>query len=419
MLEHAKNQLLTQVGPGTPMGALLRRYWMPIAAVSEFDGALSIKPVRLMGEDLTLYKDLSGTFGLVDRHCPHRRADLSYGFVEQCGLRCNYHGWLFDQDGRCTEQPYEDMAHPDAHFKDKVRVKSYPVETRAGLIWAYLGPQPAPLVPNWEPFTWKNGFVQIVFADIPCNWLQCQENSIDPLHFEWMHMNWSVRLGDQLGPYSPRHLRLEFDEFDYGFTYRRIREGMSESDPMWTVGRVCLWPNALFPGDHFEWRVPVDDEHTLSVTWAFTRVPQEREPYEQQSIPAWHGPVRDDATGRWISSHVMNQDFVAWVGQGTIADRTQEHLGSSDRGVILLRRRFLDDLEAIARGEDPKAIIRDPAINACVPLPIAERKYLIESRPRAELLKHPVLGKQYAGDYPFQAGQPEEVRRAYAEAMGI
>ena len=118
MLDSSKNQLLTQVGPGTPMGELLRRYWMPIAAVSEFEDK-TIKPVRLLGEDLTLYKDLSGTFGLVDRHCPHRRADTSYGFVEQCGLRCNYHGWLFDQDGRCTEQPYEDVAAPEARFKDK------------------------------------------------------------------------------------------------------------------------------------------------------------------------------------------------------------------------------------------------------------------------------------------------------------
>ena len=168
MLDSAKNQLLTQVGPGTPMGELLRRYWMPVGAVSEFDNK-SIKPVRLMGEDLTLYKDLSGTYGLVDRQCPHRRADMSYGFVEQCGLRCNYHGWLFDQGGRCTEQPYEDVAAPEARFKDKVKIKAYPVEARSGLLWAYLGPAPAPLVPNWEPFTWANGFVQIVFADVPCN----------------------------------------------------------------------------------------------------------------------------------------------------------------------------------------------------------------------------------------------------------
>ncbi len=174
------------------MGQLLRRYWMPIAAVSEFEN-IWIKTVRLMGEDLTLYKDLSGAFGLIDRHCPHRRADLSYGFVEQCGLRCNYHGWRFDETGRCVEQPWEDIAVPEARFKDRIHITAYPVEEKAGLLWAYLGPQPAPLVPDWEAFSWKNGFVQIVFADVPCNWLQCQENSIDPVHFEWMHMNWSVR----------------------------------------------------------------------------------------------------------------------------------------------------------------------------------------------------------------------------------
>jgi 5,5'-dehydrodivanillate O-demethylase len=418
MLDASKNELFTRVGPGTPMGSLLRRYWMPVAAVSEFD-SISIKPIRLMGEDLTLYKDLAGTYGLVDRQCPHRRADLSYGFVEECGLRCNYHGWLFDEQGRCTEQPYEDVAAPQARFRDKIRVKAYPVECRAGLIWAYLGPEPAPLVPNWEPFTWKNGFVQIVFADIPCNWFQCQENSIDPVHFEWMHMNWSVRLAEKTGPYSPRHLRLEFDEFDYGFVYRRLREGMNENDPMWTVGRVCLWPNALFTGDHFEWRVPVDDEHTLSVTWTFSRVPKESEPYVQEKIPAWHGPVSDPATGRWISSHIMNQDFVAWVGQGTIADRTREHLGTSDRGIILQRQRFLNDLEAIARGQDPKAVIRDAKMNECLPLPVAERKHLVEGVPRDELIRHPIHGRQLTEGYPFQLGQPEEVRRAYLEAMGV
>jgi 5,5'-dehydrodivanillate O-demethylase len=371
-----------------------------------------------MGEDLTLYKDMSGTFGLVGRHCPHRCADMSYGFVEQCGLRCNYHGWLFDRDGRCLEQPYEDVAQPEAKFREKIRITAYPVEKRGGLIWAYLGPEPAPLVPNWEPFTWKNGFVQIVFADVPCNWLQCQENSVDPLHFEWMHMNWSVRLKDKGGPYSPRHLKLAFEEFDYGIVYRRIREGMSEEDPMWKVGRVCLWPNALFTGDHFEWRVPIDDENTLSVTWCFSRVPKGREPYVQDQIPAWRGPVRDAETGRLISSHVMNQDFVAWVGQGTIPDRTHEHLGTSDAGIIMMRQRFLKDIEAIARGEDPKATIRDPEVNRCINLPIAERKNLVEGLTLEELASHPLGGGQLH-DYVFQAGQPREVREAYAKAMGI
>src|SRR5215471_12976899 len=400
MLDAATNQLLTQTAAGTPMGNLLRRYWMPVGAVSEFDHQ-TVKPVRLMGEDLVLYKDLNGTFGLVDRHCPHRRADMSYGFVERCGLRCNYHGWLFDEAGRCTEQPYEEMEAAEAKFKDRVRIKAYPVQALAGLLWAYLGPQPAPLVPNWEPFTWKNGFVQIVFAEIPCNWFQCQENSVDPVHFEWMHMNWSRRLGSRIGPYSPRHLQLAFDEFDYGIVYRRIRQGMSEADPMWTVGRVCLWPNALFTGDHFEWRVPMDDENTLSVTWAFSRVPKEREPYEQATIPSWHGPVKDPETGRWITSHVMNQDFVAWVGQGVIADRTKEHLGQSDRGILMLRRRFFDDLERGAKAQDPKGVIRDAGINRCVSLPIAHRTAFVDGMSLEELLKHPIFSTQLAG-YIFQ-----------------
>jgi len=417
MLSNQDNELLTRVGPGTAMGELLRRYWMPIAAVTEFEKE-NVRPLRLLGEDLVLYKDQAGTFGLVDRHCAHRRADLSYGFVEECGLRCNYHGWLYDEKGRCLEQPYEDTAAQQARFKDKIHIKAYPVESHAGLLWAYLGPTPAPLVPNWEPFTWTNGFRQIVFADVPCNWFQGQENSIDPVHFEWMHMNWSVRLRGKTGPYSPKHIKVAFDEFEYGFVYRRIREGMNESDPLWTTGRVCLWPNALFTGNHFEWRVPVDDENTLSVTWCFSRVPQEREPYVQDRIPAWHGPVKDPYTGRWISSHIMNQDFIAWTGQGTTADRTKEHLGTSDEGIVMLRKRFLNDLDLIAQGKDPKAIIRDKEINKCVGLPVAERQALTEGLPFAQLRKHPLLGRELIDGYPFQAGQPAEVRRLFQEAMG-
>jgi 5,5'-dehydrodivanillate O-demethylase oxygenase subunit len=417
MLSKEDNERLIRVGPCTPMGELLRRYWMPIGAQTEFN-KISVKPIRLLGEDLVLYKDLQGTYGLIDRHCAHRRADLSYGFVEACGLRCNYHGWRFDETGRCMEQPYDDIAAPDARFKDKVRIKSYPVAVRAGLIWAYLGPEPAPLVPNWEPFTWKNGFRQIVFAEVPCNWFQCQENSIDPVHFEWMHMNWNVRLRGALGPYSPKHLKVDFDEFEYGFVYRRIREGMAEADPLWTIGRVCLWPNALFTGSHFEWRVPMDDENTLSVTWAFERVPKEREPYEQGPIPSWHGPIKDPTTRRWLNSHVMNQDFVAWAGQGTVADRAKEHLGSSDRGILMLRKRFFEDLERVSAGQDPKAVIRDPRINECVSLPIAHRNVFVDGLCLDELLKHPIFSAQLNG-YVFQAGQPEEIRRDYEAAMGL
>lgn len=193
MLTAARNDLLTRVGPGTPMGNLLRRYWMPIAGASELDDN-PVKPVRFFGEDLTLYKDLGGRFGLIARHCPHRGADLSCGTVEERGIRCFYHGWKFDERGQCLEQPYEDIANPNPKGREGCAAVAYPVRELAGLLWAYMGPQPAPELPVWEPFTFANGFREIVLAEVPCNWFQCQENSIDPVHFEWMHDNWSARL---------------------------------------------------------------------------------------------------------------------------------------------------------------------------------------------------------------------------------
>jgi 5,5'-dehydrodivanillate O-demethylase len=416
MLTEERNELFARVGKGTPMGDYLRNYWFPIAGESELESQ-PIKAVRFLGEDLVLYRDRNGSYGLVERHCPHRRADLSYGFVEDCGIRCNYHGWLFDKDGTTLEQPFEDVANPDARFKDKVRIGSYPVEVKAGMIWAYFGKLPAPLVPNYEPFLWENGFVQVVISEIPCNWFQCQENSIDPVHFEWMHRNWSVRLRGETGPYAPKHLKVAFDEFEWGHIYRRVTEDAGENDPLWTVGRVCLWPNALFTGSHFEWRVPIDDENTLSVTWHFSRVPNEREPYVQDRIPTWHGPIRDPLTGQWITSHVMNQDFVAWLGQGAIADRTKEHLGTSDRGVIMVRKRFVDDIEATANGAEAKAIVRDAERNRRIDLPIVGKDVFINGEPAERVVDGG--NRRGARSYIFQSGQPEAVRRAWEDAMGF
>jgi 5,5'-dehydrodivanillate O-demethylase oxygenase subunit len=416
MLSEEKNRQLTEVGSGSPMGELLRRYWHPIAGVSEFERR-STKPVRLLGEDLVLYKDLSGRFGLIDRHCPHRNADLTHGMVEACGLRCNYHGWLYDQAGACLEQPYEDVALPERRMRDNIRIKAYPVETKAGLVWAYLGPQPAPLLPDWEPFSWPNGFVQVVISQVPCNWFQCQENSIDPVHFEWMHENWGQRLRGASGPPAPKHLKLDFEEFEFGFLYRRIKEDTSETHQNWTIGRVCLWPNAFFIGEHFEWRVPIDNENTLSVTWKYTRVPREAEPYVQASIPTWEGPVFDDA-GNWITSHVMNQDFLAWAGQGRITDRSQEHLGASDRGIIMLRRRFFDEMEKIAQGREAKSVLRDPVRNVQVELPLMQRRETVEGYTKAEILADPAK-RMMSTTYVFQAGQPDWVRKQFADAMGL
>jgi 5,5'-dehydrodivanillate O-demethylase len=370
MLTAEENRALMEVGPGTPMGDLMRRYWQPIASVAELDDN-PIKEVRLLGEDLVLYRDKGGAYGLLDQHCPHRKADLSYGFVEDCGLRCNYHGWLFDETGRCLDQPFEETAHPEAHFKDRVTIKAYPVEPKAGLLWAYLGPAPAPLVPDWDLFH-ERGFKQIVFSHVPCNWFQCQDNSIDPVHFEWLHSTWGMRLNGK-NDTAPRHLKIAFEEFDYGFIYRRVREDTSEEDEYWTVGRTCLWPNCLFTTEHFEWRVPIDDENTLSVGWFLDELPGDAA-YEQERIPSWTSPIKDPVTGRWISSHVMNQDFIAWVGQGKLPDRTDEHLGESDRGIIMMRRRLMEQMELVRDGGEPKMTIRDPELNQRLKLPRAENR---------------------------------------------
>jgi 5,5'-dehydrodivanillate O-demethylase oxygenase subunit len=415
MLTAARNEQLTRVGPGTRMGELLRRYWMPVAGASELD-ANPIKPIRLMGEDLVLYRDLGGRCGLVDRHCPHRRADLSYGWVEPTGIRCSYHGWLMDETGRCLEQPYEDVANPSPRGKERCSTTAYPVRELAGLLWAYLGPLPAPELPVWEPFTWPNGFREIVLADVPCNWFQCQENSIDPVHFEWMHDNWSLRLRGRDGA-AAKHLKIKFEEFDHGFIYKRVREGQSESDRYWTVGRVALWPNGFFLGSHFEWRVPVDDENTLNVAWFFMRVPKGREPYVQATIPTWVSPIKD-ASGHWISSHVINQDIVAWVGQGTIADRTKENLRSSDVGITMMRQRLFEEMEAVAAGRDPKGVIRSANAAQNIPLPNMAREINTEGIPLAEFENHPILKARLA-EFRHHYGQPPQVRRAFQEAMGI
>jgi 5,5'-dehydrodivanillate O-demethylase len=416
VLTEDKNRQLTQVGPGTPMGEVLRRHWHPMAGMDELDRQ-AIKAVRLLGEDLVLFKDLSGHYGLTDRHCAHRGADLSYGFVEATGIRCNYHGWQFDTQGQCVAAPFEDQVDPQCRLRQKVRLKAYPVQARAGLLWAYMGPLPAPELPDWEPFHWKNGFVQAVFSDVPCNWLQTQENSIDPVHFEWMHANWSRRLRGHTGGYAPTHLQLAFEEFEHGFLYKRISEDTDERHPLWTIGRVCLWPNGFFLGDHFEWRVPVDDENTLSVTWSFIRVPREAEPFVQTSIPTWQAPVRD-AQGRWITSHVINQDIVAWAGQGRIADRSRENLGASDRGIALLRRQLFNDIEAVQAGRDPKGVLRDASHNHQVFLPSDSRDFFLNGLPLADYLRHPKWARLLQ-HFIFHADQPEWVQQAHREATGV
>jgi 5,5'-dehydrodivanillate O-demethylase len=319
-----------------------------------------------------------------------------------------------DERGRCIEQPYDDTVNPRARAKERCVTKAYPVKECAGLLFAYMGPQPAPELPVWEPFTWQNGFREVVLSDV---WFQCQENSCDPVHFEWMHENWALRLSGKAGPYAGKHLRLKFEEFEHGFIYKRVREDSDETNPYWTVGRIALWPNGFYLGNHFEWRVPVDDENTLNVSWFFMRVPKGREPYVQDRVPTWVSPIKD-GQGRWITSHVINQDIIAWVGQGRIADRSKENLGASDLGIAMIRKRLFEDLDALAQGRDPKGIVRNANAAGCVDLPFFNKKESVEGITLEEHARYPLLNARLKA-FRHCYGQPPDVRRAFEQAMGI
>jgi 5,5'-dehydrodivanillate O-demethylase len=368
MLSIQENELLTRVGPGTPMGELLRRYWHPIAAVSELEKEPT-KAVRIMCEDLVLYRDRSGTLGLIQQSCPHRRVNLLYGIPEQHGLRCPYHGWLFDEMGRCLEMPAE---APDSTFKDRVTATTYPVQALGGLIFAYMGPQPAPLLPRWEWLVEEHAYRQVDISVLPCNWLQCMENSMDPVHLEWLHGQLTNYVHERKGmpPEArrrvPKHLKIGFDIFEYGLIKRRVFEGETEQDADWAVGHPVLFPNMLSNPNEF--RVPIDDTHTLELEYEVHVLPPDVPAPSLEEIAVFHRPLTDE-TGRLDVSYIRAQDMMAWVSQGPLAERHLEKLGESDKGIILYRRLLKQQIAIVEDGGDPMNVFRDPAKNVRIELP--------------------------------------------------
>ena len=389
MLSTAQNERLTRVGPATPMGELMRRYWHPIAAVGELDERPT-KPVRLLGEDLVLYRDKSGTLGLIDRFCPHRRVDLSYGIPEEHGLRCMYHGWMMDETGQCIEQPFEETVHPDGRFKEKVKIAGYPVQELAGLVFAYLGPAPTPLLPRWEPLVAENAACDIAITKLPCNWLQCQENSLDPVHTEWLHSymtNYVQKLAgvpeDDLRPISSPHERISFDVFEHGIIKRRILRGLDENHDLWKVGHPILFPNILQVGSPqritLQFRVPVDDENTLHISiYIFRAAPGAVVP-KQAPVPYYYNPLIGD-DGRFIVDIQFNQDYMAWVTQGTVARRDLEKLGESDKGIILFRKMLNEQMGVIEDGGDPMNVFRGESGEA-ITLPVEPSRGFVNGAP--------------------------------------
>ena len=383
MLSQEENNQLTQVGRGTPMGELWRRYWLPIAASSELI-AKPTKAVRLLGEDLVLYRDKQGRPGLIGPHCAHRRMSMMLGIPDNDGLRCPYHGWLYGKDGKCLEQPYETAEDPTSSFKDRIRMLAYPVQELGGLLFAYLGPEPAPLIPRWELFVRDGVLRDIGAAVIPCNWLQIMENSLDPVHVEWLHQHFFNYVQERLGrtdfkgkPVS--HKKINFREFEYGIVKTRMLDGQTEDSEDWRVGHPVLFPNILLSGSTqrptFQIRVPLDDTHTLHL-WYTCYARDDAKP--QDVIPFYNVPVPGvDATGEpdWsLLDNNSGEDMIAWVTQGGVADRTQEALGLSDKGIILYRKQLKEQMEKVQAGQDPMNVFRDPAINQSIKLRLEEAK---------------------------------------------
>lgn len=389
MLTAEINERLTRLGPGTAMGSLLRRYWVPVAAASQV-GEVPLRR-RILGEDLVLYRDGEGNYGLVQERCPHRNASLAYGIVEGRGLRCAYHGWLFDECGRCLEQPAEPETN---NFKNNVGIVAYPVQELGGLLFAYLGPSPAPLLPRYDLFVDPNMWRDIGWAVLPCNWLQIMENSMDPHHVEWLHGRYMNSVRERAGKektqvWTRRHVKVGFDTFEHGLIKRRMLEGMTEDSDDWKVGHPLVMPWYLRVGSagysQFQIRVPVDDTHTLHI-WYNTFKPREDVAVPPQpSIPCYEVPFLDEH-GEFITDFVDGQDVMVWCSPGAIADRTKENICKSDRGVILLRRVLQEQMVRVDAGEDPLGIIRDPERNDIIVLPQEYEKAGSGAESRREFL---------------------------------
>ena len=361
MLTREENELLTRIGPGTPGGELLRRYWHPVAVIQELTQERPTRFVRLLGEDLVLFRDAAGRVGLLADHCAHRGASLLYGRVEERGIACAYHGWLYDVEGACLETPAEPA---ESRFHLTVRQRAYPVQQFLGMYWAYLGPLPAPIIPKYDIWVRRDGVRKIqVHPMIDCNWLQASENSVDPAHLQILHQELTGR--GRTPPSTTRGFTDDIDRFDfYVFPHgiikkRTYKNGVVDEHPL-------LFPTVLRVNNSTEIRVPIDDTHMTIFEPYFFPSPDGAEVDQGETLPVEYlepfkspsDQVHPVARFRWNA--VAGQDAAAWETQGAIANRENERLATSDRGVVLLREVVRDNIARVQEGLDPLGVIRDP-----------------------------------------------------------
>ena len=352
MLSADENKLFTSVGPGTPMGELLRRYWHPVGCTE----LITSKPTRtkVLGEELMLYRGANGKAVLMQLRCAHRSLALDYGRVEGNSIRCPYHGWLYDETGQCTAQP----AEPEGSgFKEKVKLKTYPTEEVSGLIFGYMGPLPAPVLPLYDVMRMEDGAKGVQMRNVNANWLNAVENIVDISHLAWLH-------GYTFPAYGAKKVEYHWDRKPYGADNVMLVDGVADSHISCyvypNVNRFTAPPaddsNELIHSMIF--RVPTDDANVMQYFLRFY-------PADEKSFRTWHSHVKlgeyKALESDWWGIDVTDQDRMAVEQQGVIADREHEHLGVSDGGIILLRKMLRESLALVAEGKDPLCIIRDPA----------------------------------------------------------
>jgi phthalate 4,5-dioxygenase oxygenase subunit len=389
MMSAEQNALMTLTRPGTPAGKLMRLYWQPAALAEELTPDRPIKAVRLLGQDLVLFRNEVGVLALLDRDCPHRGADLAFGRLEHGGLRCLFHGWLFDVDGQCLETP----AEPDnSNLCSGIRQKSYPVVERSGIIFAYLGPGAPPALPAFDCFVAPQSHTFAFKGLLECNWLQALEVGIDPTHASYLHRFFededvAESYGKQFRAASAgsdipmtKVLRedarptLEIEPTDYGlriFALRRI-------DAEKTHVRVT---NLAFPHAFVipmsaemtitQWHVPIDD---TSCYWyaiftsfgeAVDKEQMRRQRQELYELPDYR-PRRNKSNNYGFDAEEQRKETYTGMGhdinvhdqwavesQGPIQDRTREHLGQSDKAISAYRRILLGAISQVKAGEKP------------------------------------------------------------------
>jgi len=372
MLTAEENEMFVRVGPGTPAGELLRRYWHPIAVAQELTDEQPKKFVRVLAEDLVLFRDKSGNVGLIADHCVHRGASLMYGRVEERGIACAYHGWLYDTAGNCLETPAEPAG---SMFHLTVKHPAYPVQELAGLYWAYLGPLPAPIIPMFDVWAAENGVLKIdVYPKLDCNWFQAMENSMDPAHLQILHQDSNGRRAENSTRGNTDSVQqFEFYEVPYGIIKKRTyKNGLVDEHPV-------IFPNILRVSNVAQIRVPEDDEHTNIYFVRF--VPREM---DDPSIPSVRYVESFKTPADKLHPHThfrmdltLGQDHMAWETQGPIADRTVERLATTDRGIVMWRQVVQREIAKVAEGLDPMGVVRDPnppVIDTHLAASIAEMK---------------------------------------------